>query len=200
MLGGRRVHVCDVSDRRCNVTLAIQLSTFAAPDSRFDHIHLDLVGPLPPSNGYTYLLTSTDCFTWRPEAFPVADITAKTAASMSVNGWISRSGVPSVVTTDQGRQFESSLWHQFTKLLGTKWICTTAYHPIVNGLVERLHRQLKSALKEQPNIDKWADHLLMVLLGICTALKEDLHCTAAELVSGTTLRLPAEFFFCQQQQ
>ena len=34
----------------------------------------------------------------------------------------------------------------------------------------------------------------MVLLGICTAVKEDLHCTAAELVYGTTLRLPAEFF------
>ena len=34
----------------------------------------------------------------------------------------------------------------------------------------------------------------MVLLGIRTALKEDLHCTAAELVYGVTLRLPAEFF------
>ena len=34
----------------------------------------------------------------------------------------------------------------------------------------------------------------MVLFGIRTALKEDLHCTAAELVYGVTLRLPAEFF------
>ena len=34
----------------------------------------------------------------------------------------------------------------------------------------------------------------MVLLGICTSLKEDLHCTAAELVYGTTLSLSAEFF------
>ena len=34
----------------------------------------------------------------------------------------------------------------------------------------------------------------MVLLCIRTALKEDLHYTAAELVYGTTLRLPAEFY------
>ena len=34
----------------------------------------------------------------------------------------------------------------------------------------------------------------MVLLGIRTALKENLHCTTAELVYGTTLRLPGEFF------
>ena len=34
----------------------------------------------------------------------------------------------------------------------------------------------------------------MVLLGIRTTLKDDLHCTTAELVYGTTLRLPGEFF------
>ena len=38
------------------------------------------------------------------------------------------------------------------------------------------------------------DSLPMVLLGIRTALKDDIHCTAAELVYGTTLRLPGVFF------
>ena len=35
----------------------------------------------------------------------------------------------------------------------------------------------------------------MVLLGIRTALKDDLHCSAAKLMYGTTLRLLAEFFY-----
>ncbi|GFU54438.1 transposon Tf2-11 polyprotein [Trichonephila clavipes] len=30
------------------------LSSFQEPSQRFDHVHLDLIGPLPPSNGYTY--------------------------------------------------------------------------------------------------------------------------------------------------
>ena len=34
----------------------------------------------------------------------------------------------------------------------------------------------------------------MVLLGICTPVQEDSHCTAAELVYGTTLCLPCQFF------
>ena len=80
------------------------------------------------------------------------------------------------------------------KLLGTKRIRTTAYHPISNGLVECFHHQLKAALRAQPNVTNWADHLPMVLLGNRTALKEDHHCTAAELVYGITLCLPAEFF------
>ena len=35
--------------------------------------------------------------------------------------------------------------------------------------------------------------LPLVLLGIRTALKEDLGCTAVELVYGTSLRFPGEF-------
>ena len=40
----------------------------------------------------------------------------------------------------------------------------------------------------------WTDSLPLILLGIHTTLKEDLHCTTAELVYGTTLRLPDEYF------
>lgn len=28
-------------------------ATFATPDARFDQVHIDLVGPLPPSHGFT---------------------------------------------------------------------------------------------------------------------------------------------------
>ena len=36
------------------------LSTFKVPSCRFDHINIDLVEPLPPSQGYTYLFTIVD--------------------------------------------------------------------------------------------------------------------------------------------
>ena len=60
--------------------------------------------------------------------------------------------------------------------------------------MEQLHRQLKTALKAQTNPNNWMESLPLVLLGIRTAIKEDIHCTTAELVYGTTLRLPADFF------
>jgi hypothetical protein len=36
---------------------------FMLPVAHFFHIHIDLMGPLPTSAGYTYCLTVVDCFT-----------------------------------------------------------------------------------------------------------------------------------------
>ena len=170
------------------------LSTFATPDARFNQIHLDIVGPLPPSRGYTYLLTCVDRFTRWPEAVPVSDATAETVARAFVSTCISRIGVLSTITMDRGRQFESSLWQQLMQMLGSKRIRTTACHPIANGLVERLHCQLKAVLKANLDPTNWVDMLPMVLLKIRTCLKQDLKSSTAELVYGTTLRLPGDFF------
>lgn len=79
-------------------------------------------------------------------------------------------------------------------LLGSSRLRTTAYHRMANGLVERFHRQLKSSLKACHTPTHWVDALPIILLGIRTALKQDLGCSAAELVYGTTLRIPGEFF------
>ena len=170
------------------------LSIFSTPDARFDMMHIDLVGPLPPSKGYTYLLTCIDRFTQWPEAYPLANITAQAVAEAFVADWIAWFGTPSTITTDRGRQFEFVHWAELTKLLGSRRIRTTAYHPIANGLIERFHRQLKTSLKAYPHPNSWMDTLPLALLGIWSSFKEDIGCTAAELVYGTTLRHPGELF------
>uniref|UniRef100_A0AAV2JZV2 Gypsy retrotransposon integrase-like protein 1 n=1 Tax=Knipowitschia caucasica TaxID=637954 RepID=A0AAV2JZV2_KNICA len=47
------------------------LGPFSVPERRFEHVHVDLVGPFPPSRGFTHLLTMVDRTTRWPEAVPL---------------------------------------------------------------------------------------------------------------------------------
>ena len=85
---------------------------------------------------FTYLLTIVDRFTRWPEAIPLSDISALTCARAFLYHWVSRYGVPSILTSDRGRQFVSELWRKIAALLGTTTNTTTSYHPQSNGLVE----------------------------------------------------------------
>lgn len=161
---------------------------------RFEHLHLDIVGPLSYCDGYRYIVTMMDRKTGWPEAYPIKDITAETVADTIYTGWISRFGTPLTCTTDQGSQFTSHLFRNLTKRMGITACRTTAYHPQSNGLIERWHRSLKAALMCRGNTTKWVSELPSVLLGLRASIRDDTHISAAELVYGEAIRLPGDFF------
>ncbi|XP_058840938.1 uncharacterized protein LOC131696413 [Topomyia yanbarensis] len=99
-------------------------------------------------------------------------MTAPTIAQALISGWIYRYGVPTHITSDQGRQFQSTL---FTELS--------------NGIIERWYRTLKAAILYH-NPERWTEHLPMILLGLRTIYKEDIKSSPAEMVYG----IPLEFF------
>jgi cleavage and polyadenylation specificity factor subunit 1 len=136
-------------------------------------------------------MTVIDRYTRWPEVSPLENITAEEVANGLLSCWFSRFGSPSRITTDQGRQFESQLFRTLGLTFGAARIRTTGYHPRSNGLVERFHRSLKTALKCHPEMN-WHQALPLVLLGLRSAFSEDLQASPAELVYGEPLRLPGE--------
>ena len=150
------------------------LDQFTPATRCFDHIHVDIVGPIPPLQNYRYLLTVVDRFTRWPEAIPLVDAHTITCAKAFAFQCIARFGVPVDLTSDRGSQFTSELWAILSQLHGTRLHRTTAYHPQSNGIVERFHRHLKSALIARlngPNLD----------------------CSSTEMVYGAPLTVPGDF-------
>ena len=91
---------------------------FDESTERFDHVHVDLVGPLPYSDGFKYLLTCVNRFTRWPEAIPLVDVRAETVADAFFSRRVSHFGTLATITTDSGAQFESRIWDTLCNQFG----------------------------------------------------------------------------------
>jgi hypothetical protein len=163
------------------------------PPTKFSHIHVDLVGPLPPSHGFTHLFTIIDRTTRWPEVVPLSSTTAADCAAALLTTWISRFGLPAIITSDRGPQFTSSLWSSLCSLLNIHHQPTTAYHPQSNGLLERFHRRLKDSLRSRTTTADWYQHLPWVLLALRAQPTEKDALSPSEATFHSPLVLPSQF-------
>jgi cleavage and polyadenylation specificity factor subunit 1 len=134
-----------------------------------------------------------DRFSRWSEAIPVKDMTVESLASSFCTHWISSFGAPKTTTTDQGSQFESTLFKALANLVSAKHVHTISYHPASKGLIKRWDRSLKAALMCH-RLMPWIELSPSVELGLRTCLKEDMKASAAELLYGTPLRIRGELF------
>ena len=170
------------------------LQNFPPPSRRFGHIHVDVVGPLPESEGYSYLFTLTERTTRWPVAAPISCPGAKDCAVALLHHWVAAFGVPADITSDRGGSFVAELWDALAKLMGARTIRTCAFRPSSNGLAERTHRSLKSALRARCSDANWLHHLPWILLALRTSPKDGIGVSPAEMVYGEQLVVPGEFF------
>ncbi|XP_037784629.1 uncharacterized protein LOC119580591 [Penaeus monodon] len=164
--------------------------SFYQPQRRFAHIHVNIVGPLLPSEGHCYLFTIVDRSTRWHGAIPMSN-----ASSASFTATLlSRFSIPAHMTFDRNTSFISQLWMSLGQLLGTSIHHTTAYNPEANDMVECFHRTLKAALISRCSNSMWFSQLPWVLLDLRTTPKEGLDVSPAEMVFGYLLLVPGEFF------
>uniref|UniRef100_A0A0K8UBW7 Gag-Pol polyprotein n=1 Tax=Bactrocera latifrons TaxID=174628 RepID=A0A0K8UBW7_BACLA len=123
-------------------------------------------------NHFIYCLTIIERFTRWPFAVPLKDMPADVVCTAFYSNWITQFGT--LLTTDQGTQFESALFTALIGLIGAHLIRITPFHPQSNELVERWHRTLKAALICN-SISPWPEVLPTVHLGLRTYYKVDLN-------------------------
>jgi hypothetical protein len=84
---------------------------------------------------------------------------------------VCRFGVPSELTVDNGKQFDSQDFRDFCLSIDTKPIFTSIYHPQSNGVVERANSKIFTAIKKRLLDDKkgkWANQLPEVVWALNT--------------------------------
>lgn len=79
-------------------------------------------------------------------------------------------GMPEILHSDQGRNFESTLLHNTLEVFGVTKSHTTAYHPQGGGMVERFNRSLLQLLRAYVEKEhEWERYLPLVLFAYRTA-------------------------------
>ena len=142
------IRKCDPCQRRKEDREFIApLGEVEEPTAPFQVTSMDLTGHyLMTPRKNKYILTFIDHFTKYVEAFPIPDQTAETCARVYATQIVTRHGTVSTLITDQGRSFVSTFFKETCRILKIRKLRTSPYHPISNGMIERLHRSLNTGL------------------------------------------------------
>ena len=118
-------HPCQATKRN---NIKPKVGKFPIPDRRFSSLHLDVVGPLPESRGFKYLLSIYDRSTRYYEAVPMSEATAESCCHAFLHGWVQRYGLPSSACSDNGNSFIAKLWKDLQKTLNVQVVFVPFYH------------------------------------------------------------------------
>ena len=141
-----------------------------------------------------YFLVAQDYFSKWPFAIALPDRKAATIVRVLGDQVFTMVGPPRRLHLDQGRKFESHILSELRKAFGVEKSHTTLYHPMGDGLVERMNHSLLSLLRtltERQN--DWEDYLQLLLFAYRTSQHSVTKLSPYEVLFGRnppSLQLP----------
>jgi transposase InsO family protein len=72
---------------------------------------------------------------------------AQKYAELYIDRIVCLHGLPRTIVSDRGAQFIATFWEQLQESLGTKLIRSSAYHPQIDGQMERVNQVLEDMLR-----------------------------------------------------
>src|SRR6266481_841389 len=161
----------------------------------FQRISIDCVGPLPCTERHNkYIVVVTDYLTRWPEAFAVENIQAPVIARLLVEEIMCRYGAPYQLLSDRGTNFMSQLVSETCKIINTRKLNTSSYHPQTNGLCERFNKTLADILSMYVNQrhNDWDVFIPFALWAYRTAVQTTTNETPFYLMYGRDPNLPID--------
>jgi len=110
-----------------------------------ERIGIDLTDMVAGAQGFRYILTVVDHYSRYVKFYPLKTKHTQMVVE-ALDQYVADFGVPQGIVLDNGGEFTSHAFQQFCQHHLITLHYTTPYHPQGNGMVERMHRTLKSVL------------------------------------------------------
>lgn len=148
---------------------------------------MDFIGPLPEVNGKNYLWVVVCRLTSQVHLIPVH--TTNTATDLSkiyLQEIVRLHGLPESIVSDRDSKFTSAWWRELHRLLGTKLLMSTAYHPQTDGLTERVNRSVGQIFRAsiRPDQGDWLGKCPTVEFALNASISETTGFAPFELTYG----------------
>ena len=154
------------------------------------------MGPFPKTIGNKkYLLVGTDYFTKWVGAEPlgnIRDVDAKIWKNI-----VTQFGVPHVLISDNGLQFDSKMFRRYCGELGITNRYSTLAYPQGNGQAEAVNKVIVNGLKKRLDYakGKWVEGLPHVLWTYRTTPRRSIGETPFSMTYGAKVVIPLETGF-----
>jgi len=113
-------------------------------------------------------------------------IKASELSSIYIKEVVHLHGLPDSIVSDHDSKFTSKFWRETHRILGTKLMMSTAFHPQMDGATERANRSVGQILRTlvQPDQTDWVEKLPMVEFAINSNISGSTGFTPFELNYG----------------
>lgn len=111
------------------------------PSAAFERVHIDFLGPMA---GKMFLIVLDSYSKW-VEAYAMKTITTKDTIEC-LRDCIARFGLPSIIVSDNGRQFASAEFSVFCAKNNIKHLTSAPYLPKSNGAAEKAVKSFKAGI------------------------------------------------------
>lgn len=171
------------------------LHSLPLPTRPWGSLSMDFVGPFPPSHGFDYLWVVLCRLTSMAHLIPLSTtVRASELAWIFVRDIVRLHGLPDSILSDRDSKFTSRFWREVHRILGTRLLMSTAFHPQTDGATERANRSIVQILRSvvRPDQNDWVDQLPLVEFALNSTVSSSTGFAPFELNFGHMPRMATQ--------
>jgi transposase InsO family protein len=157
---------------------------------------MDFVGPFPESKGFNYLWVIICRMTSMVHLVPVhTKMRASELSWIYLREIVRLHRLPSSIISDRDSKFTSRWWKELHKILGSRLLMSTSFHPQMDGQMERANHNVGQIFRTVVRNDQkdWVDCTDMTEFTINASVSETTRYVPFELNGGYMPSMIREF-------